>query len=396
MWAAIGDAPIAARRDLGHGRVTIEAEERHGSGEHAAALVLRLVQHLARGTGDDGMRAGLAEMRRGHHRPQGLLERMRRIGEEVGDAAQRLVLFHIEDMQDCADQQRMGGFLPVIAALQRALRIDQDVSDVLDVADLMDAAANFQQRVVGRTLRIGRIEQQAMGELCAPSGGQRPILTFDVVDDGRMWPGHQRGYDQADALAGPRRGEGHDVLRAVMAQIGAVHQAEEDARLFRQTGISYVFAVGPAGGAVGGDVLGLPRAPDRAGDCRQCRGDAAASGDGAAGAEDVRRISLIDIPPLEQPPRVIERKAINDEPGLAKTGLKAELEGDPLRREPCAGKRDAEHNQHLSDEHLRRRHSRPATAPQIGSCRRPIRHEACCLTGLSQRPFSLPRTAKMI
>src|SRR3546814_8180940 len=45
----IGNAPVAARRDVRHGRVAIEAEERHGGAEDARPLILRLVQHLARG-----------------------------------------------------------------------------------------------------------------------------------------------------------------------------------------------------------------------------------------------------------------------------------------------------------------------------------------------------------
>ena len=52
----VGDAPVAARRDLGHRRITVQAEEGHGGGQHARALVIALVEHFARGGGDDGMR----------------------------------------------------------------------------------------------------------------------------------------------------------------------------------------------------------------------------------------------------------------------------------------------------------------------------------------------------
>jgi hypothetical protein len=38
-------------------------------------------------------------------------------------------------MQDGADKERVAGLLPMIPPLQRAFRIDQDVGDVLDVAD---------------------------------------------------------------------------------------------------------------------------------------------------------------------------------------------------------------------------------------------------------------------
>ena len=104
-----------------HG-IAVEAEKRHGGREHAGALVLALVQELARGARDDGMHAALAEMRRRHHRAQGRLDRPPRIGEEVGDAGEGLVLLGVEDVQDRADQQRMAGLLPMIAALERAFR----------------------------------------------------------------------------------------------------------------------------------------------------------------------------------------------------------------------------------------------------------------------------------
>ena len=96
-----------------------------------------------------GWTPSFAEVRRGHHRAQRRLDRTARIGEEVGDAGERLVGLGIEHVQDRADQQRMAGLLPVVPALQRALRIDQDVGDVLDVANLPFAAADLQQRIVG-------------------------------------------------------------------------------------------------------------------------------------------------------------------------------------------------------------------------------------------------------
>jgi hypothetical protein len=63
----------------------------------------------SRAAGDDGMNAGLAEMGGLHHRRQRRLDRPLRVGQEGGDAGQRLVLLGIEDMQDRADQQRVRG-----------------------------------------------------------------------------------------------------------------------------------------------------------------------------------------------------------------------------------------------------------------------------------------------
>ena len=147
--------------------IAIEPEERHGRREHAGAFILGLVQDFARGRRDDGMHLRLLGV------PRWLVaiiarsvcsnDRLR-IGEEGGDAGQRLLLLGVEDMEDGADQQRVAGLLPMAAAFKRAFGIDQDVGDVLDVADLVRAFAHFEQRVVAGTARIGRIEQQAVRE----------------------------------------------------------------------------------------------------------------------------------------------------------------------------------------------------------------------------------------
>src|SRR3546814_9001098 len=88
---------------------------------------------------DDRMRP-IAEVRRGHHPVQGQLERAGRVGQKVGDAAQRLVFARVEDMQDGPDQQRVRGLFPMVALLQRSFGIDQNVRDVLHVAHFMRAA----------------------------------------------------------------------------------------------------------------------------------------------------------------------------------------------------------------------------------------------------------------
>ena len=69
----------------------------------------------------------------------------------------------------------MGCLLPVIAALQAPFGIDEDVGDVLDVADLPFSAANLEQRVVGGRFGIGRIEQQ---HAAMPGADNRP--TSDI------------------------------------------------------------------------------------------------------------------------------------------------------------------------------------------------------------------------
>ena len=118
-----------------------------------------------------------------HHDAQRLLKRLCRIGEQLGHPRERLALFGIEDMEDDADEQRVARLLPVIAPLQRSFRVDQDVGDVLHVADFGRSFAHFKQRVVAGAVRIGGIEQEAMGELRPPSRRQLPVLALDVVHD---------------------------------------------------------------------------------------------------------------------------------------------------------------------------------------------------------------------
>src|SRR3546814_13080987 len=83
----------------------------------------------------------------------------------------------------------------MVALLQRAFGIDQNVRDVLHVAHFMRAASNLQQWVVGGRLRIGRVEQQAMREARAPPCGDLPVLALDVVDDGGRGPAQERRWE---------------------------------------------------------------------------------------------------------------------------------------------------------------------------------------------------------
>ncbi|MDT4862311.1 hypothetical protein FQZ97_969560 [compost metagenome] len=82
----VGDAPVAARGDLGHRGVAVQPQERHGGAQHTRALVVALVEHFARGGRHHRMRT-IAQMPRRHHLVQRHLERARRIAQEVGDAA---------------------------------------------------------------------------------------------------------------------------------------------------------------------------------------------------------------------------------------------------------------------------------------------------------------------
>ena len=139
----VADAPVALPRHPGHNRVAIQAEERHGRGQHPRSLVVRLVQQLACRAGDHRVHAVGPKVGGCHHRAQRRLDRPSRVGQEVGDAGERLVGFGIEDVQDRADKERVAGLLPVVASFQRAFGIDQDVGDILNVTDLAVAPAHL-------------------------------------------------------------------------------------------------------------------------------------------------------------------------------------------------------------------------------------------------------------
>ena len=180
----------------------------------------------------------------------------------------------------------------------------------------MRAAPYLQQRVVGRRLCIGRVEQQAVAETAAPAGGDLPVLPLDVVDDRRGRPAQQGGNHQADALARACGREGQNMLWPFMAQVLAIVLAEEHADRLREARLANVLRIRPTGRTVGRDQACLSRAPDRHGNGH---GDhAAATGDGSARVEDFRGIGAVREPPLKQLPRVVDRRAKKIEPGRAK------------------------------------------------------------------------------
>src|SRR5450755_3606941 len=104
----------------------------------------------------------------------------------------------------------------MVAPLQRALRIDQDVGNVLHVAYFMLTAAHFEQRVISGRTCVGWIEQQAMRETRAPPSGQLPVLPLDIVDHSRTRPRKEGRHDEPHAFAGTGGSKGNNVLRPVV------------------------------------------------------------------------------------------------------------------------------------------------------------------------------------
>src|SRR3546814_2721530 len=116
------------------------------------------------------------------------------------------------------------------------MRISDWSSDVCSSDLLVGSLSYLEQRVVAGRARVGRVEQQAVREALSPAGRELPVLALDVVDDGGTGPGQQRRDHEANALARARRREGHDVLRAIMAQVVALQPAEEHAARLEQPG----------------------------------------------------------------------------------------------------------------------------------------------------------------
>ena len=216
-----------------------------------------------------------------------------RFGQEGGDAGERLVGLGIEDVQDSADEKRVTGLLPVVPLFERPFGIDQDVGDVLNVANLPFSAADLEQRIVGGRLRVGRVEEQHPAVPCAEAGGELPVLTFDIVNDGGARPGQQRRHHEADALAGTGRGEAEHMLGSVVAEIGAIELAEHDTVGSKQPSGFHLIGPGPARGAVGLDVLGLASSPHRHAYRDRDRDEAAGCGDVGALDEDRRRVGIV-------------------------------------------------------------------------------------------------------
>jgi len=203
-------------------------EEAHGGRENAGALVLALVEKLACRRGHDRVWM-IAQVWRRHHGPQRGLDRPPGVGEKARDASERLVRLGVEDVQDGPDQERVTGLLPMVPPLQRAFGIDQDVSHVLDVADLGISLPDLEQRVVGSAQGIGRIKQEDAAEARATARSQLPVFALDVVNDCRARPREQGRDDKADALARSRRGKAEHMLGPCVAQIFAFKPAEHDA-----------------------------------------------------------------------------------------------------------------------------------------------------------------------
>src|SRR3546814_11271929 len=82
--------------------------------------------------------------------------------------------------------------------------------------------------------------------------------------------------------------------------------------------------------------------------------------------EDGRRIGIVEIPPGEKRPRIVDGPAEQIEPWLAKLGLEAETPRGPLGRGPSCDEHDQKDRETLYPEDSRLRHARaPHTIAQV-------------------------------
>ena len=178
-------APVAGPRDLRDDGIAIEAEERHGGATARPIARCPTCSAVRARPGDDGMHAGLAEMRRRHHRGQRLLDRRRGSDRKAATPASVLSALGIEHMKDRADQQRVARFSPSGCASPDCLpgppaRRRRSARRALPMA-----APHLQQRVVGGRRGVGRVEQQHAAVRAPEAGGELPVLALDVMNDRR-------------------------------------------------------------------------------------------------------------------------------------------------------------------------------------------------------------------
>ena len=268
----VQDLEVTGRCVLRHDFVVEEAQAPKRRGDHARALVLRLVEKCAcrarhHGMGPRGLARAVkrpaARAARVVLGPQHDLEHVvassMRAREESEATPERLIPPGVEDVEHRAHEELLCGEIPVILG-SSAIGIDQHVGDVLDVADLVRTEADFEERVVPGSASVlaGGIEAEAEvpENSLAIARGERPVLALDVVDKRALRPGEERGEDPAHTLPGARGGKAEHVLGAAVAQVLAATPfavplpGQKDPRAARHAGLLDLARVRPASRAV--------------------------------------------------------------------------------------------------------------------------------------------------
>src|SRR4030095_16010787 len=96
------------------------------------------------------------------------------------------------------------------------------------------------------------------------------------------------------------------MLRSVMSEVAAGKPAQEHAGITEKTRPIDLARLSPARRAVSGDEFGLPRSPQRTGNCGRATKEAACPRQCPGFVEDLRRVSLIGKPPPEERPGPVQ------------------------------------------------------------------------------------------
>src|SRR3546814_17311713 len=108
--------------------------------------------------------------------------------------------------------------------------VDENVRDILNVANLVHAPPDLQQRVIFGGSGVGRMEQQDVAEARAPARGNLPVLALCIVNDGRAGPAQQRGDNTPEPFTAAVRRDVHDLLRPVVGKIAAAVATKDSNR----------------------------------------------------------------------------------------------------------------------------------------------------------------------
>src|SRR5215472_6064620 len=176
------------------------------------------------------------------------------------------------------------------------------------------------------------------------------------MDDCGAGPGEQGRHHKTDTLARARRGKAQHMLRTVMPEIGAAPAAQQHAVGMEKPGLANLACLRPPRGAIGRDLLYLPRTPDGHSDRYDEGRYATGPRDEAAGDEDLMGIGVISEPPPEKGGWLVDRPSEEGEPGLTEAWLKVELPGGPFRRCPEEEDDDTTDEENLAPENLGRIH----------------------------------------
>src|SRR6266851_1982380 len=163
-----------------------------------------------------------------------LVDLARRIEEQVRDTRERRLAPFVEAMQDERLEGFRAGAVPVFRQ-PLALRIEQKPHYVLHVAHLVRRTqSDFGKRIETGEPRFGRGRLELHAELpqtLARAGGEPPVLVLGVVDQNRVWPGHQRRQHRARAFALTGRREDQYVPVPAMPQIPGARPAPPDTQI---------------------------------------------------------------------------------------------------------------------------------------------------------------------